>query len=216
MDTQVQFQKNATVLSADGREVGSLARLVVNPSTKELTDIVVRTGTLLNHSEKVVPIGMVAETNESQIVLRDEAEDLEFLPEFEETRLNNENEEIPSDDPGPVIVGYPSSGMPVVSSRIELEQKLTHVEQNIPEGTVAMKEGAQVITAEGKHIGNVERVLVDPSVDQVTHLLVSTGLLTKETKLIPMKWIMMMGEDKVHLRVKKDTVENLASTPLAG
>jgi uncharacterized protein YrrD len=214
MDTQIQFRKHATVLSADGKNVGSLVRLVVNPNTKVLTDIVVRTGALLTQTEKVVPIGMVAETNEGQIVLRDEAEDLEFLPAFEETRLGGENEEFPSEDPSPVIVGYPSSGMPAVSPR--MEQNLAHVEQNIPDGTVAMKEGAQVITAEGKHIGNVERVLVDPSVDQVTHLLVSRGLLTKETKLIPMKWVMMIGEDKVHLRVKKDTVENLDATPLAG
>jgi uncharacterized protein YrrD len=79
-----------------------------------------------------------------------------------------------------------------------------------------MKEGAKVITAEGKNIGSVERVLADPMVDQVTDLLVSRGLFTKEAKLIPIHWVMSMGEDKVHLRVSRESVEDLADVPLAG
>jgi hypothetical protein len=37
----------------------------------------------------------------------------------------------------------------------------------------------------------------------------------KETKLIPISWVMMLGEDNVHLRVKKDSVEELGNTPIA-
>ena len=73
-----------------------------------------------------------------------------------------------------------------------------------------------MLTAEGKHVGNIERVLADPSAEEVTHLLISKGILAKEMKLIPRKWISSWGEEKVHLRVKRDTVERLAEAPLAG
>ena len=210
MDTKTQFQKNATILAADGGQVGSLERLVVNPVTKVLTDIVVRTGTLLNREEKVVPIGMVDETAESQIVLREEAGDLENFPLFEERHLVDENVDsaLSVDDTPPMFVGYPYLGTTSVTPLSD-ERIVTRVEQNIPDGTIAMKEGAMVITSEGNHVGNVERVLVDPSVDQVTHLFISKGLLSKETKLIPMQWVLTLGEDKVHLRVRKDSVEAL-------
>jgi uncharacterized protein YrrD len=217
MDTRIQFQKSATILTANGKQVGSLERVVVNPSTCVLTDIVVRTGTLLKQEEKVVPIELVAETNTSQIVLREEAGELKAFPPFEEERLVSENgrtrgSSSPADD-ARIFVGYPSVGTPVVSA--SNKPIVTRIEQNIPEGTVAMKEGAKVITAEGKNVGSVERVLADSSVDQITHLLVSRGLFTKEAKLIPIHWVMTMGEDKVHLRVSKDSVEDLGDIPLA-
>jgi uncharacterized protein YrrD len=73
-----------------------------------------------------------------------------------------------------------------------------------------------VISADGKHVGNVERVLADPSVDQVTHLVISQGLFTKANKLIPISYVMTVGEDTVHLRVKKVSVEDVDTTPFAG
>src|SRR5262249_11949871 len=159
---------------------------------------------LLNQEEKVIPITSVAETSKDLIVLRDDVDDLTIFPPFEERHIVEDDsggDQIPSASAGispPVVTGYPLTGsVPVMPS--PEEQCVTRVEQNIPEGTVAMKEGAKVISSEGKHVGNVERVIVDSSVDQITHLLISRGLLMKESKLIPMKWVMSLGEDKVHL-----------------
>jgi len=78
-----------------------------------------------------------------------------------------------------------------------------------------MKEGTKVIAADGEHVGHVERILADPSVDQVTHLLISRGIFGKEVKLIPLKWILKIGEDNVYLYVNKDSIEGLAGIPLA-
>jgi len=213
MDAKTQFQRNATILSAEGKQVGLIERVVVNPETNVLTDIVVRTGTLLKKEEKVVPVGLVDETAESQIVLREEAGELEGCPPFEEKRLVDEhpNSSASTRKEPPLIVGYPALGTPMAP--VPTEKIVTRIEQNIPAGTVALKEGAKVVTAEGKHVGNVERVLVDPSVDQVTHLLVSKGLFLKEAKLIPIVWVMAFGEDNVHLRVKKDAIESLEPVP---
>jgi len=216
MDKKILFQKNASVLAANGEQIGSLGRVVLNPQTKVVTDIVILTGALFSKEARVVPVDLVAETTEHRILLRTEAGNLDDFPPFEERFLvdaNKDTDQEPVNAPQ-VIYGSPGFGPMVVPA--PGEEFVTEIQQNIPEGTVAMKEGAKVITAEGTHVGNVERVLADPSVDQVTHLVVSHGLFVKESKLIPITWVMSLGEDSVHLRVKKASVEELDTIPMAG
>lgn len=215
MTTKLQFQKGASVQTKNGIEVGTVERVVVDRTTNALAGIVVRNGGLLNSDEKIVPTRLVADATEEVVHLREEAGDLESMLPFEERRLvgsgEGTNQTPPVMDDPPLIMGAPVMGLPVPPVR----EPRTRLEQNIPEGTVALKEGAKVITAEGKHIGNVERVLADPSAaDKVTHLLVSKGLLTKVKKLISMKWVRSLDEEQVHLRVERKLVEKLADASL--
>lgn len=217
MNTKIQFHKNATVVAANGQHLGSLHRIVVNPRTNVLTNIVIRTGTLLDQAEKVVPIDLVAETTKDQIVLHDRPGTLDSLPPFEERRIVEANDIVDDhssiDDMPLVMFGRPNIGVPYVATPAPTEigeQFATHIEQNIPIGTVAIKDGVNVVTAEGKHAGNVESVLADSSMGQITHLLVSNGLLTKERKLLPIDWVTVLGQDEIRLGVKKSSVDELA------
>ena len=215
MTTKLYFQKGASVLTKNGIEVGSLERVVVNPATNILAGIVVRSGGILKNDEKVVPAHLVADATEDVVLLQEEAGVLESMPPFEQERLiepTGSSDPTPSvPDQPPLIVGAPVMGIPISQP----PEPMTRIEQNIPEGTVALKEGANVITAEGKHVGNVERILVDPSADEITHMLISKGLLLKEMKLIPMKWVRSLTEDKVQLWVEQNEVEELADASQA-
>jgi sporulation protein YlmC with PRC-barrel domain len=216
MQTKMQFQKHADVISANGDTVGQLDRIVLDPGNKVVTHIVVHKGTLFNPEDIVVPIEMVAETNPDQIVLSHEAGDLESLAPFKEERLMEPQED--SDRPPlpdaaemrPLIYGSPVAGLPIDPA--VGEQLITHIEQNIPEGTVALKEGARVITADGKHVGNVERVLTDIPEEQVTHLMITKGFLSPSTKLIPIDWVQSVNEEEVNLLVNKVSIDELADT----
>ena len=66
--------------------------------------------------------------------------------------------------------------------------------QNIPEGTVALEEGAKVISADDKQVGSIEQLVVDRQDNRVSHFVVGEGLLFKERKLIPVTWISSIGE----------------------
>lgn len=208
MDKKIQFQKGADVLNEKGEEIGLLERVVLNPETRVVTGLVVRTGTFLGRKEKVVSMDMVVEATGHLVVLRDDKSALDKLPPFEEKQLVFDIEtgrprssaQLP-----PVIYGYPG-GAPLDLPK-NAENLVTWTVQNIPEGTVAMKEGARVIADEGRHIGIVESVLADPVADQITHFRISSGLLSKETKLIPIQWVKTVGEDEVRLKVKKDLLE---------
>jgi uncharacterized protein YrrD len=215
MERKILFQKNADVLTASGKQLGSLERVVLNPETNVITDIVIQGGTLFNKENRVVPIDLVAETTENQVRLHGEPGELKSFPPFEEMHIVEENDINRLDtsvDAPQVIYGVSGMGIRTVIMPETEEQFATTIEQNIPPGTVALREGAKVITADEKHVGNVERVLADPSVDQVTHLLMTQGLLMKEQKLIPITWVTTLGEDTVHLRVKEDVIAALEST----
>ena len=100
-------------------------------------------------------------------------------------------------------MGAPQPQSPVHRYRIRTGQ-------NIPDGTVALKAGAKVITAEGISLGNVEAVIAEAPQDQVTQLFVASGLIAKESRVMPMDWVQAVGEDEVQVRLgKEDAFEDL-------
>ena len=213
METKIQFQKNATILTADGQSVGSLNRLVVNPKTMELSDIVVRTSTLFNH-ERVIPTRYVAETTEDQIILQEDANDVDAFPNFEEEHIVDTEDDRGSSSSGellpPPVYGSPLLGMPLQTSADK--KYMTRIDQNIPEGTVALKEDAMVISADEKRVGTVECVFTDMPDEQITHFLVSQGVFNKTMKLVPVEWVKNVNENQVNLQVNKVSVDALEDT----
>jgi sporulation protein YlmC with PRC-barrel domain len=220
MDRTIQLQKNAAVLTVDGQTVGSLNRVVVEPESRTLNAIVVRTGGLFNKEEKVVPISLVAETLEDQIRLNEKASDMDDFPPFEEVVSVKPKEGAHPLPPSATTAPFSAAAQPdaaLTSMRTPLEPgAVTQVRQNIPEGTIAMEETPKIITLEGIHAGDVERILADPADDHLTHLLVSNGLFKKTIKLIPIQWVTMLGMEHIHLQVKKSDLDELPEASSVG
>lgn len=78
----------------------------------------------------------------------------------------------------------------------------------------ARNENVKVISADGMHVGNVQRMFTESTFDQITHLLISKEKPAMERKLIPIKWVQTMGDEAVHLCVTKDSVAELADASI--
>jgi len=213
MEINMQFKQNTGVVTATGEAVGHIDRVVVNPQTNIVTHIVVQKGFLFKE-DKVVPIDLIAEAAEDQIKLRADAGDLHALPPYEERHYLTTSEAelkgkpvIPT--PMPTISGYPPGGM----IGEEALAMVTEVEHHIPQGTIALKEGAKVITAEGKQVGHVERVFADSQAHRATHLVISQGVFAPKRRLIPITWANIVDENEVHLAVKENTLDWLRTYP---
>src|SRR5258706_14553935 len=87
MQTKMQFQKNANVIAANGKPVGQIDRVVVDSRSNVVTHLVVHTGILFDQEDRIIPVDLVSETNPDEIVLRDEAGELECFPPFEGGRI---------------------------------------------------------------------------------------------------------------------------------
>ena len=86
---------------------------------------------------------------------------------------------------------------------------ILQTETSIPEGRAAIAEGAQVISVEDKHIGNVEQVIANLETNNVTHFVVGKGFLLKEHKLVPAHWVTKVEKDKIYLSVEARLFDRL-------
>ena len=229
----MEFQSGAKVVSATGDTVGHVDRVVLDPRTKEITHIVVRKGTLFK-TDRVLPVNLVAEANADQVMLQASVTkgELDRLPDFEETEylLADEQDYVNrpqanTDMPAatavmagttPALIWYPTSpsalagygsmsNMPYVPA----SDYVTQTKRNIPDNTVGLKDGARVNSADGHHVGDVERVFADEGTHRATHLLVSHGLLFKTHTPIPVTWIASVTEDEISLAVSEKLLKGL-------
>ena len=212
----MELKEGTSVFTASGEEVGKINRVVLDPATNEVTHIVVQKGWLLPE-DKVVPLRMINSATEERVVLNEDTGDFEQLPPFEETHFV----ELTEDDTSPAerptyryatayywyppsgYMGYPAYGLGYYN------RPPVKTQQNIPENTIPLKEGANVISSDDEHVGDVERLFVDPDSNRATHFLISQGLLFKERKLVPAHWVRSVEEDKVYLAVPSRLLERL-------
>jgi len=213
---ELELKEGTSVFTQSGEEVGKINRFVLDPVTNEVTHIVVQKGWLLSE-DKVVPIGMIDAATEERVELNQKIGDLDQLPPFEETHfvelMDTDNRPTSSSMyryapayywyPPSGYIGYPAFGPgyygwpPIETTR------------NIPADTIPLKEGADVISADGKHVGDIERLFVNAESNKATHFLISKGLLFKEQKLIPAHWVKSVEENKVNLAVPSRILERL-------
>ena len=212
----MELKEGTEVFTASGEQVGKINRFVLDPGSNEVTHIVVEKGWLLP-ADKVIPIAMINSATEERVVLNQDVLNFEELPPFEETHFVelSEADRIPAEQltyryapayywyPPSGYMGYPAFGAeyygwpPAVTTR------------NIPADTVPLKEGADVMSSDGQHVGDVERVFIDSKSHRATHFLISQGALFKEKKLVPTHWIRSVEEDKVQLSVPARLLERL-------
>ena len=105
---------------------------------------------------------------------------------------------------------YPPLGFPM--SRLipeDLTPYITRSKRNIPDRTVALAEGARVIAADDSRLGTVELVFSEPITCRITHLLLSTGRVSRRRKLIPVTWVQRISEDEIQLGVNEDQIDAL-------
>ena len=227
---KLELREGAGVFTPGDEQVGNVNGFVLDPETNEVTHIVVQKGWLLPE-DKVVPFEMIRSATEDKVILNEGVDNFEELPPFEQSHyIQTREADLPPgerrDYPatttdtdvaratpprpafGPGYYGYPPTGYigypigyygwpPMVTQR------------NIPADTISLKEGTDVISSDGKHVGDIERLLVDSSSNQATHFVISQGIFFKDRKLVPAHWVRSVAEEKVNLVVAAELLEQL-------
>jgi len=231
---KMELREGVEVFTSGDEQVGKVNGFVLDPATNEVTHIVVQKGWLLPE-DKVIPFEMVSSATEDKVVLNEELVSFDELPAFEEAHYIRPRdadvsqpervsslEETTQDRaaerdvshgrtsgyywyPPHGYIGYPVGyyGWPPMETV-----------RNIPEDTIPLKEGTDVISSDGEHIGDVERLFVEPASNKATHFVISQGVFFKDHKLVPAHWVKSVGEDKVHLSVTAQLLEQLPSYEL--
>ena len=217
----MELKEGTSVFTPGGEEVGKVNRFVVDPATNEVTHIVIQKGWLLPE-DKVVPFEMVSSATDDRVVLSEDVGDFDKLPPFEETYFVRATEDYPGDptpigEPvyhyAPAYYWYPARANlgfagPGLAPYV---WPVGETQRNIPEDTVPLKEGTNVMSSNGEHVGDVERLFLEEDSNKVTHFLISQGVLFKDRKLVPAHWVKSVDEDKVQLVVSSKVLERLPS-----
>src|SRR5687767_10443263 len=186
----MRLLKGTDVFTAAGEKIGSISRIVIDAKTRDVTDLVVERGALLSKDEKVIPVGLVDLEKEDRIMLRETNQNVDDFLDYETTHyVPVENAGAPYENVE-ATYWYPPVNFQMQVPRVGLiseavPDQVAETETSIPEGRVAISEGAQVVSADDKHIGNVEQLIADSESNTVTHFVVGKGFLLKEHKLVP-------------------------------
>jgi len=209
----MKFKKGMEVFTEDEESVGSVERVVIDPVDREITHLVVKKGVLFTE-DRLIPVELISRTSDERVLLKQSADDLGSLQEFEETHyiqaLDEEGSEGAAPSAVPPLYWYPPLGFSM--SRL-VSEDLTHYvsrrERNIPDELVPLKEGARVIAADDSKLGNVEQVFSAPVTNKITHVLLTVKGISKQMKIVPVTWIQRISEDEVQLGVNQDQIDAL-------
>lgn len=228
----MQFKKDAEVFSSQGEKIGTLDRVVMDPKTHEVVYLVVRSGHLLPE-DKLIPIGLLHSVQEKRIEVKASKHDLNDLLRYDDQHyIPAEHQRDVVDDADtyywyPPAFGLHSMGqfppfsvIPVTSTPgINPDPTMRHtppveserpaVDKDVPSNMVELKEGAKVIARDDKHVGDIERLLIDQETDRVTHLVLSSGMLLKQSKMVPAYWLTDVHDNEVHLAVDSGLLSKL-------
>ncbi len=196
-------------------ETGKLAKVVIDPHTKRVTDLVVKVG-LLFKKERVIPVELVEEVEDDEIQLIIFSQELNNYPEYSESEFADSDPEILDE------LGYsPDQGVQwalrygrVLADKVWGQPRIgERVEEDAAAGKVAIGRGTRVHN-DDETIGYIDHLLVDEH-GQITNLIVRRGLLPFRA-VIPMSMVEEVDRDSVLVPASRKELQSLAKfTPRA-
>jgi sporulation protein YlmC with PRC-barrel domain len=188
-------------------EFGELADVVIDPTTRRLTHLVVAP-----HKDpqraRLVPAerARVAGAAIALDFTTAEVNQLEPLHEVAYLRLGD----FPVDDPNWDVGVEDMLGLPyyqgIEAEPIEYDPHVTVGYDRIPKGEVEIRRSSPVTSADGRHLGHVDGFVVDGE-DHISHVVLEHGhLWGRREVVIPIGDVQRVESDEVVLRLSKDEV----------
>jgi len=186
---------------------GELANLVIDPTRRRVTHLVVQPRDQEVIGPRLVPVEL-AETGEArpEITLHCTVEDVSKLETVRKSAFLCLSG-FPVDDPDwdvgvsdVLAMPYYGAGEPDALSDAEV------VYDRIPKGEVEVRRSSSVISTDGHHLGDVEAFILDEE-EQVTHIVLERGHLWGQRDVtIPIGAVTKVETDVVTVGLSKDEV----------
>jgi sporulation protein YlmC with PRC-barrel domain len=211
--SEIRLELGKSVECTDGA-AGVLEDLVVDPTTKHITHIVVQPPH--RHDEaRLVPIALVelGGGDEHQIALactRAELRELAQAQRFAYLQIGDFLVEDPDWDVGVqdvlALPYYEAAGPDGYAGVLNPETGVIY--DRVPKGEVEIRRASAVVAADGHDLGHVDGFLVEG--DHITHLVLERGhLWGKREVTIPITSVEKVETDLVTLTLSKDEVGDL-------
>lgn len=194
-----QFHIGSLVASSDGR-FGRVRRVVVDPETGRVVDLVVSLGGGEDR-EVVLPVDRVLSNDARQVTVGMLWAEMEALPPFEAVRFRRPDVAwpgLPSDTPDAVLYWAPRAAVEAFVPPSILPEPNVEGYRNVPGDSVILSADLDVRCGL-ESVGHVDRVLVDAREERATHLVVRSGLLGTDERVVPVSEVLSVTDDTVEL-----------------
>lgn len=198
----INFEIGARTHCEDG-PCGKLVRLVMDPATDGVTDIVVERGVLQKH-DRVVPIGAIQRMEGGEIHLGVHSSRLADYPEYREVEFRVPTVGWSSSKHRPDDVRYWMTSYHDANVKGVVPASRQRVKEGVAFGSELIGRGTKVHCIRGG-AGEVDHVLVDCAEGQITHLVVKRSL-RNEYHIIPVGLILDVGDGGVTLSATREEV----------
>lgn len=206
----------ARVVSADGKEVGKLHAVVLDPRDNEVTHLVVNTGPHFPEPgfgapELIdVPIKEMADAREEKVLLKCTRDQFRKLPSYAERRFTTPitlggEKAAPGHTLWNVGIAVAASlsnlltGIGVPAERFRKASFERHILHDAPVWRLEPH----------SHIGDVDRVLVDEETDEIEALVIRRGVLFHEDVVLPIEHVTEMLDGVIHVRITDAEIDAL-------
>jgi hypothetical protein len=190
-------------ITCSDRHGGTMVAVTLHPVPRKVTHIVVEDN---DGNQRLISLDIINKTSHDEIWLKCTEDQLKQMPLFQTTefvaRAPQQSGDW-ADEEGEWEDGVDVSqfertdnfGMPVVV-------------ENVPPGEIAFHRKTDIEATDG-HIGEVDKLLIEPASGHIAHLVTRKGhLWGKKDIMIPLTAVDSIDYDSVYLNVDKDAVDS--------
>jgi hypothetical protein len=200
----MEIPVKAKVSCAEG-PWGCSTYVIIDPAAQRVTHLVVQAKGA-PYIERLVPIEMVVEATPGSIRLCCTRNELTRMELFIEAKCIEESPY----DYRPLLGQHLGNECLLYPCYVQFQHK------RIPTGEVALCRSARVKVA-NKVVGRVDRFVVDSVDGHITHLVLRKGPPWRRKNVtVPIAQIESIGENTVHLKLDRISVEALPAIPARG
>ncbi len=207
--TRWEIRIGSPVECVDGW-VGTVERLVVSPRTREVTHLIIHRGLLL-HRDAAIPIEAVESADEELVRLNLSSAELTSYPPY------NPVDYVSASADWQPPTGYAREhilfALPRPLARMRrlvaaTSGPVAHADIGSSAEAPTISTGTRVEARDGP-IGNVDRVLLDPTTHQATHFVVRKGTLFGHDLIVPVDWAIKVRPEGIVLDVGREQLSQL-------
>jgi osmotically-inducible protein OsmY len=216
-DESVLIQRGLRVFASDGHKIGTIHHLVADEQHR-LAHVVIRGGDVLHREYRMVPVDQIETISEAGVQLKVDVAALEQAPRYHppasDTELQTRAEQVLQRDQqtknAPLMVSF-DEGVATLQGIIDIVtaraaqravERIRGVLGVIDETTrppaPALTIGAPIAARDGRY-GTLKKVVIDPHARRVTHLVVGSGWLATEQRVVPIERVERVDADGIHL-----------------
>jgi uncharacterized protein YrrD len=203
--TELDFSIGARVHCNDG-DCGRLSKVVVDPFTHRVTDLIVERGFLLT-TDRVLPIDQIDRTAEDNIYLKLSGKELQAYPEYREVQFREPAPDVKAGaySPGDVRCWQEPYRLACDTAVVPMVRRRVH--EGISSELEVIERGTPVQNARGT-LGHVDHVLVSPETGHITHLILRKGLVPYYP-ILPITAVRTVSEEALTVDLTDEQIEAL-------